>query len=119
MTQTRDFMQPYIRTAKIRHQQRLAALEQRRQQALTIAQKAAQLLKTEFGVKRVVVFGSLLDQAFHETSDIDLAVWGLLEANYCDAVGKLLTLSQFSVDLVEVQYASPELLVAIQQGKEL
>lgn len=60
-----------IRVAKIRHQRRLAAPEQRRQKALAIAQEATQLLKTAFAVKRVVVFGSLLAQIFHETVDVD------------------------------------------------
>ncbi|WP_448572260.1 nucleotidyltransferase family protein [Trichothermofontia sp.] len=112
-------MQTYIRTAKTRQQRRLATLEQQRQQALAIAQQAAHILKTEFGAERVVVFGSLLDETFHEASDIDLAVWGLPEADYYDAVGKLISLSRFSVDLVEAQRASPEILAAVQQGQEL
>lgn len=65
------------------------------------------------------MFGSVLTQHFHETSDIDLAVWNLPEKVYFKTVARLLSLSDFEIDLVEVQYASPEILEAIAQGKEL
>jgi uncharacterized protein len=94
-------------------------LHQRRKQGLEIAKTAAEILKNEFAAARVVVFGSLLREDFHETSDIDLAVWGLPEKLYFKAVGRLLSLSAFDFDLVEIQFASPEILAAIAQGKEL
>jgi uncharacterized protein len=112
-------MQQYILTAQIRQQQRLAELEQRRLRGFGIARRSAKILKTEFSASRVVVFGSLLSENFHETSDLDLAVWGLPEKSYFKAVARLLSLSDFEVDLVEVQYASPEILAAIAQGTEL
>jgi uncharacterized protein len=112
-------MQQYILTAQARQQQRLEALNQRQQRGLEIAKMAAQKLKTEFGVSRVVMFGSLLGDNFHESSDIDLAVWGLPEQFYFKAVAQILSLSDFEFDLVEVQYASPEILAAIAQGTEL
>lgn len=113
-----ELMQRYIRTARIREQRRLAALQQRRTQALEVAKIAAHVLKAQFGVTRVVLFGSLLSD-FHESSDIDLAVWELPEKSYFKAMSQLLSLSDFEVDLVEVQYASPEILAAIAQGLEL
>ena len=85
----------------------------------SLYQTAAQILKTEFAASRVVVFGSLLGESFHETSDLDLAVWGLPEKSYFKAVSRLVALSAFAVDLVEVQYAKPELLAAIAQGLKL
>lgn len=112
-------MQQYIHTAQARKHQRIAAIEQRRRQGIAVAQTAAQMLKTEFAVSRIVVFGSLLSGNFHETSDIDLAVWGLPEKAYFQAVARLLSLSDFEVDLVEAQYASPEILAAIVHGIEL
>jgi predicted nucleotidyltransferase len=112
-------MQQYILTAKSRQKKRLADLEQRRLHGFEIAKTAAQILKTEFSASRVVVFGSLLSESFHETSDLDLAVWSLPEKSYFKAVARLLSLSDFEVDLVEVQYASPEILDAIAQGTEL
>jgi predicted nucleotidyltransferase len=112
-------MQHYIATAQARKQQRLVSLRQRQEQGLEIAQAAAKILKSEFAVDRVVVFGSLLGDNFHENSDIDLAVWGLAERNYFRAVAQLLSLSDFDVDLIEVQFASEEILEAIAQGREL
>ena len=114
-----EAMQGYIDTARSKEQQRLVELQQRRYRALEVAKRAADLLKRQFSAGRVVVFGSVLSEAFHENSDIDLAVWGLPEQDYFKAVGQLLGLSDFEVDLVEVQYASPEILAAIAQGLEL
>lgn len=112
-------MQRYILTARRREQQRLAALQQRRSRGLEVAQQAAHLLKQEFAATRVVLFGSLLGEPFHETSDIDLAVWGLPAKSYFQAVGQLLSLSEFEFDLVEAEFASPEILAAIAHGVEL
>jgi uncharacterized protein len=112
-------MQRYICTARTRQQQRLTALHQRRLYGFEVANRAAQLLKTEFQAIRVVLFGSLLGEHFHETSDIDLAVWGLPERSYFKAVARLLSLSDFEFDLVEAQYASSEIVAAIAQGQDL
>ncbi len=112
-------MQQYILTAQARRQQRLDALYQRQKRGLKVAKQAAQILKTDFAASRVVLFGSLIGKSFHETSDIDLAVWRLSEESYFKAVGQLLSLSDFKFDLVEVQHASPEILMAIAQGTEL
>ena len=109
---------PYIETARRRRQQEQEQLQQRRQQALRTAQAAAQLLREKFGVSRVVVFGSGLDErAFHTESDIDLAVWDLPSECYLPAVAKLLALSDFAFDLVPVESASPYLRAAIAQGR--
>ena len=113
-------MQAYIATARQRQQQRQTQLQQRRQQGLTLAGVAAEILKHDFDVSRVVVFGSVLsDQTFHETSDLDLAVWGLPPERYLSAVAKLLNLSGFSIDLVPAETASPHLQAAIAKGLEL
>ncbi len=77
------------------------------------------MLKSQFAASGVVVFGSLLNENFHESSDIDLAVWGLPEKVYFQAVSQLNSLSDFQIDLVEIQYANPEILAAIKQGREL
>jgi predicted nucleotidyltransferase len=114
-----EAMERYIRTAQWREQQRSMKLQQRRSMGLEIAKVAAQMLKTQFSASRVVVFGSILGERFHATSDIDLAVWGLPESDYFKAVGQLLSWSDFKFDLVEVQYAPPEILAAIAQGLEL
>ncbi|HEY9881058.1 MAG TPA: nucleotidyltransferase domain-containing protein [Leptolyngbyaceae cyanobacterium] len=112
-------MQGYIAGARIRQQQQQQALEQQRQSARAVAYEAAQLLKTEFGASRVVLFGSALAGPWHEQSDIDLAVWDLPEKDYLAAVVRLLDLSEFSIDLVNAETASDYLQSAITQGQPL
>ena len=100
--------------------QMLAQMKQRQQQGLEIARKAASILKQEFGVHRVVLFGSLLNwerMTWH--SDIDLAVWGLAEKDYFKAGAAIERGHGFPIDLVEVQHALPHILKAIEQGTEL
>lgn len=86
------------------------------------ARIAADLLKTRYGAKQVLLFGSLLfPKAIHADSDIDLAVWGLSLAQYSDAVGSLLLeINGFSVDLVRLEGVQPGLKTYIlQAGVEL
>jgi predicted nucleotidyltransferase len=63
------------------------------------------------------LFGSLLSsEAVHANSDIDLAVWGLPLEHYCEAVGTLLlTLKEFSVDVVRLETAQSSLKQSILQ----
>ncbi len=48
-------MQAYIETARRRQHQRQKALRQRQQRGLQLAHMAAQILREEFGVHRVVL----------------------------------------------------------------
>jgi predicted nucleotidyltransferase len=68
-----------------------------------------------------MLFGSMLTPGkVHGRSDIDLAVWGLPEADYLKALAALLDIDpDFSIDLIEAEYASPRLLAAIQVGQVL
>ena len=92
-----------------------AAVAARLEQAWVVARQAAELLKRDFGAARVWLFGSLLHpQRFHERSDVDLTVEGLDERLYLRAVARLLDLNPtIPVDLVELEYARPELRDAI------
>ncbi|MEB3210508.1 MAG: nucleotidyltransferase domain-containing protein [Leptolyngbyaceae bacterium] len=113
-------MQRYLATARRRQQQRKENLHQRRQHALAQAKVAAHILREEFDVSRIVVFGSVLDEsAFHESSDLDLAVWNLSSSDYVDAVARLLRLTDFSIDLVEAERATPYLQASIEKGLDL
>lgn len=112
-------MQDYILAAKRRSQTRLAQLEQRRAAGMTTARQAANVLRQKFGAERVVLFGSVLGDGFHETSDLDLAVWGLPESLYFKAIAQIDGLDGFTIDLVEAQHALPHIAEAIQQGIEL
>lgn len=65
----------YQATARRRAAKRRQAIEARRQATWEIAKRAAALLKSDYGVSRVVLFGSLSrDEPFSFHSDIDLAV---------------------------------------------
>jgi uncharacterized protein len=53
-------------------------MKQRQVKAIKIARQVAEILKAQFGITRVVLFGSMLTpEMMHDRSDIDLAVWGL------------------------------------------
>lgn len=113
-------MQTYIATARHRQQQRQAMLQERRTQGLAVAHTAAQILREEFGVSRIVLFGSILSETdFHEASDLDLAVWDLPPSAYFKAVARLMELPEFEIDLVEAETASPHLQAGLEQGVEL
>ena len=111
-------MQGYILTAQRQERRRQEQLEHRRQKGLAGAATAAARLK-QLGATQVVLFGSLLDESFHEQSDIDLAVWGLPEKFYFKAVAQLQGIAGFEVDLVEAEDAMPHIVEAIAQGIEL
>jgi len=112
----------YRQTLNRRHLAEQRALTQRLGNAWALAKQAASLLKAEFGAQQVAVFGSLVHgQWFSQTSDVDLAVWGLNPERYLIAVARLQDLSSdFKVDLVLADRCSPSLAQAIfQEGKIL
>jgi predicted nucleotidyltransferase len=95
-------------------------MKQRQQQGWAVARQAAQILKTEFGVKRVVLFGSMLDaNALTWRSDIDLAVLGLAAHDLFKAGAAIDRGHDFGIDLVPIEDARPHILEAIEQGVEL
>ncbi len=50
----------------------------------------------------------------HENSDVDIAVWGIEERQYLRALAELLDLDpNFSVDLIEAEYAQPRILETV------
>ncbi|MFN8486550.1 MAG: nucleotidyltransferase domain-containing protein [Caldilineaceae bacterium] len=110
-------MEAYKRTAYRRWQAEQTQREQRRAKAWQLANVAAQLLKEQFAVQRVVVFGSLLQaDRFHLRSDVDLAAWGLTAANWLKAMAAVHALSdEIEFNLVDVGVCSSELLTVIEQ----
>lgn len=106
----------YQATARRRAAKRRQAIEARRQAAWEIAKRAAALLKSDYGVSRVVLFGSLSrDEPFSFHSDIDLAVWGLDERVYYRAVSRLLDLDpSVSIDLLRAETLNADLLYIIE-----
>ena len=96
---------------------RLAEEEENRQRlskGWAVANRAADLLRERFAVHRVMVFGSLIHpDLFHWRSDVDIAVWGLGEDEYLQAVAAVTGLDcDITVDLVPVEEA-PESLQTI------
>ena len=90
--------------------------------AWALANSAAEILKHEFGAKKVVAFGSLLNKGhFSPWSDIDLAVWGIPGSMFYAAVGTVTGLSpHFKIDLIDPETCNPALLDAIlNNGKQL
>ncbi len=85
-------------------------------EALASAQACAELLKSRFGARQVILFGSLVGQGpWHERSDIDLAVEGLAPADYFRALSACWELlpQEVNLDLVPMEDARPELRARI------
>jgi len=113
--------------ARAERPQFLARMQVRQQQGWEIARQCALVLKEQFGVSKVVLFGSMLKvESIFEDSDIDLAVWGLSSDAYWKAwcaVDDVVSQTGYDfppVDLVDVNNAKPHILQAIQrEGVEL
>jgi predicted nucleotidyltransferase len=115
-------MQEYKRTARQRGHAEQAQLARRREHVWELARQAADVLKRDFAVARVVVFGSLVQEGrFTEWSDVDLAAWGLDSTNWLKAIGAERRQSdELELNLVYVESCSPELLAVIErEGRPL
>ena len=87
-----------------------------RKQLLSRIQKAADQIKTQFRVKRIVLFGSLAHEAwFASDSDVDIAVEGLQGNDYWQAwrIAEE-TIKDRLVDLIEIESSSEILRQAIE-----
>ncbi|HEY4691475.1 MAG TPA: nucleotidyltransferase domain-containing protein [Anaerolineae bacterium] len=110
-------MEKYKRTARERQLAEQRRRDARREHAWELAHQAADLLKREYGVQRVVAFGSLIQpNRFTASSDVDLAAWGLTPTTWLKAIGAVHSLSsEIELNLVDVECCSPELLAAIER----
>lgn len=104
-----------------RHLTNQRRLVERFNQAQTIAQQAATLLKQEFQAQQVILFGSVAHgQWFSPTSDIDLAVRQLAPDTYFIAVARLQDLSpEFKIDLVPLESCAVDFQRAILQNGQV
>ncbi len=94
----------------------------RRRRAYAVALKAAKLLKTKFGAKEVILFGSLARRGgFTLYSDIDLAARGIPSDRYLTAMDTVLYLdADFKIDLVDIETCLPAMREEIEkEGKPL
>jgi uncharacterized protein len=71
--------------------------------------RAVDILNRELGVTRVILFGSLRDNALRPTSDVDLAVDGLEPERYFEAVDRVARVLRMPVDLVPLEEAPASL----------
>lgn len=89
----------------------------RQEHAWKVARCAATRLKAQFGVERVMVFGSLVRAGcFTPWSDVDIAAWGLSPKDTFRAIGAVMDLDPvIAINLVDVGPCRPELVAAIEQ----
>jgi uncharacterized protein len=80
-----------------------------------VARQAAEILKTEFGASRVVLYGSTLHpELFHLRSDVDLAAWDV--QHYFKAFARVLDLDpEIEVNLAPVEDVRPGLRSVIER----
>ncbi|MBU2603396.1 MAG: nucleotidyltransferase domain-containing protein [Actinobacteria bacterium] len=112
----------YAATLRARTAETARRRRERRERAWAVSRQAAQVLRSQFGVAGVWVFGSLAEgDHFTERSDIDLAATGLTPAVHIEALGRLLGFSpDFEFDLVDLDHCPEELHRAVERsGVEL
>jgi predicted nucleotidyltransferase len=122
MDQTDTAMAAFRATAARRELDARRRRAVRYDRAQPVAREAARILRVEFGAARVVLFGSgTSPERFGVLSDLDLAVWGLAEHLYLQALARLLSIDpDLRVDLVAVEQARPSIRAAIaSEGREL
>lgn len=105
-----------------RAQQKKVIQQDRFDRAWQVAHMGAEMLRKEFGVDKVWVFGSLLHpERFDSHSDIDLAVESIEDTEFYRAVSLLLDVDyDFSFDLVELVHASERMQSVIEtEGQEI
>ena len=107
----------YRATAHRRRQQERSEGARRRKLAWAAAQEAAKLLKTQFKVSRVVLFGSLAHKTgFTRWSDVDIAAWGIAPEDTFRAIGAILDMdTDVAINLVDVNTCRPSILEEIER----
>lgn len=121
---TREEWEPYIEAALRRPDPPGLSLDERRERErlLVRVREAAAVLKTRFGARRVVLFGSLAHAAwFTPNSDVDLAVEGLSSKDYWRAWRVVEEcLGDRLVDLIDLEIVSESLRRVVEHhGVEL
>jgi predicted nucleotidyltransferase len=114
---TPEEMAAYRAGARRRQERERQALRAREERAWELARQAATVLREQFGVSRVVVFGSLVHPGwFNPWSDVDIAAWGIRPADTFRAIGVAMDLDpEIAVNLVDVGACSASLLQTIER----
>ncbi|ACK67327.1 hypothetical protein PCC8801_3358 [Rippkaea orientalis PCC 8801] len=100
------------------------SLIEKKQVALQIVLDCTELLKKQFGAKRVILFGSLTGQTpWHSRSDIDLAVEGLPKGIFFRAYAACRQLLpkglNLDLDLIPLEDVYPEMRSRILEGIDM
>jgi predicted nucleotidyltransferase len=109
----------YVKTIEKRSEEKIRSLRDR---AIERARDVAELLKTRYGVKRVILFGSIPRSHYlHERTDIDLLVEGLSSEDFLRAGAEAWTVSgSFDVDIIPMERAEKAIVkAALRDGIEL
>ncbi len=97
-------------------------IEKIRKEAMQRAKEIALLLKERYGVRKIILFGSLVKKAYlHKRTDIDLLVEGLPEELFLKAGAEAMKLaSPYDVDIIPLERASKFIIEkALEEGIEL
>ena len=106
----------YSRGLRQRDAQRKKRLSKRQERARQVANSAANVLKTDFGAEKIILYGSLAHGAwFREHSDIDLAVAGLPAKLFWRAWVTIDRLSSdIEINIIDLVDAKPSLVREIE-----
>ncbi|MFW6335356.1 MAG: nucleotidyltransferase family protein [Desulfosalsimonas sp.] len=114
-------MEIYRKTARRRKEIYEQWRRKRIEHGWAVAQKAASLLRERFQADKVFVFGSFLRaESFDERSDVDLAVQGIPDEDFLRAIAAVTGLDrEITVDLIQLEQASPSLCKQVEEGVEI
>jgi predicted nucleotidyltransferase len=87
----------------LKYQEQKQKQRQLQDKAFAEAKKLAQVLVEEFEVEIVYLFGPLTYGEFKAGVNIDLAVEGISSETFASALGHLKQLSEFGVELTDIQ----------------
>lgn len=105
----------YVNGLRARERRRQADLDESYRAKRALAARMAEILRSEFGARRVLLIGSLTDRArFHEGSDIDLAVEGVAPERFWQAWGRLEEITGDAFDLVTLETCTPALRARVE-----
>ena len=104
----------YAAAWRLRTEAEHAARQRAAEQMRARVSLAAVMLRERWGVRRVLLFGSLAHGTWSPgVSDVDLAVEGLPDEALLPALGAVLGVIRCPVDLVRLEEAAPSLREAI------
>ena len=105
---------------RCRAQQKLVARQTLAKSTREALIEVVRVLRDDFDVRSVFVFGSLATGSFTEESDVDLAIEGLGESRTYQAERCVLSILQVPVDLLRFEELDPRFAEAIRaEGERL